>query len=175
MQISQVAEGTALPAVSIPITLQRLVMEAGANRDFSLIHHDSGVARATGAPDAFANTFFLMGMFERLMREWAELFAAYHENVAPVKAIVMAKSTPYLVLKDGSTLGLFPSDYVALDETFIERNSVVIAALREQGLEPGEAWITGVVDPALIPVLQKIGWKDVSGEARKRVGLGVDS
>ncbi len=71
MQISQVAEGAALPAVSIPITLQRLVMEAGANRDFSLIHHDSGVARATGAPDAFANTFFLMGMFERLLREWA--------------------------------------------------------------------------------------------------------
>jgi hypothetical protein len=71
MHISQVEEGTALPAVSIPITLQRLVMEAGANRDFSLIHHDTGVARATGAPDAFANTFFLMGMFERLLREWA--------------------------------------------------------------------------------------------------------
>jgi hypothetical protein len=71
MQISQVAEGTALPAISIPITLQRLVMEAGANRDFSLIHHDTGVARSTGAPDAFANTFFLMGMFERLLREWA--------------------------------------------------------------------------------------------------------
>jgi len=66
-----VVVGAALPPVSIPITLQRLVMEAGANRDFSLIHHDTRVARATGAPDAFANTFFLMGMFERLMREWA--------------------------------------------------------------------------------------------------------
>ena len=29
-----------LPEISIPITLQRLVMEAGANRDFSLMHHD---------------------------------------------------------------------------------------------------------------------------------------
>jgi hypothetical protein len=63
--------GQALPSLSIPITLQRLVMEAGANRDFSLIHHEAGVARATGAPDAFANTYFLMGMFERLMRDWA--------------------------------------------------------------------------------------------------------
>ena len=45
-------------------------MEAGANRDMSLIHHDTGVAQATGAPDAFANTYFLMGMFERLMRDW---------------------------------------------------------------------------------------------------------
>jgi hypothetical protein len=46
-------------------------MEAGANRDFSLMHHDGEVARSTGAPDAFANTYFLMGMFERLVREWA--------------------------------------------------------------------------------------------------------
>ena len=69
--MSVLEPGQALPPLSIPITLQRLVMEAGANRDFSLIHHDAGVARATGAPDAFANTYFLMGMFERLMRDWA--------------------------------------------------------------------------------------------------------
>lgn len=71
MRISDIAEGVELPAISIPITLQRLVMEAGANRDLSLIHHDTRVAKATGAPDAFANTYFLMGMFERLMRQWA--------------------------------------------------------------------------------------------------------
>ncbi len=110
----------------------------------------------------------------RLMREWAELFAAYHENVGPVKAIVMAATTPYLVREDGSTLGLFPSDYIAIDGTFVARNSAVIAALRDQGLEPGDAWITGVVDPAVIPVLQEIGWKNVSGGARKRMGLGMD-
>jgi hypothetical protein len=69
MRLSDIAAGAELPAIAIPITLQRLVMEAGANRDLSLIHHDTKVARATGAPDAFANTFFLMGMFERLMRE----------------------------------------------------------------------------------------------------------
>jgi hypothetical protein len=71
MQISKIQVGDTLPPISIPITLQRLVMEAGANRDLSLIHHDTKVAQATGAPDAFANTFFLIGMFERLMREWA--------------------------------------------------------------------------------------------------------
>ena len=59
-----------LAPISIPITLQRLVMEAGANRDFSLIHHDRDVARATGAPDAYINSFFIAGMFERLLREW---------------------------------------------------------------------------------------------------------
>lgn len=68
--IETVAAGDAIGPFSIPITLQRLVMEAGANRDFSLIHHDRDVARATGAPDAYMNTFFIAGMFERLLREW---------------------------------------------------------------------------------------------------------
>ena len=68
--IGSVFVGDELEPISIPITLQRLVMEAGANRDFSLIHHDRDVARATGAPDAYMNTFFIAGMFERLLREW---------------------------------------------------------------------------------------------------------
>jgi len=71
VSIAAVQAGDELSPISIPITLQRLVMEAGANRDLSLIHHDTKVAQATGAPDAFANTYFLMGMFERLMRQWA--------------------------------------------------------------------------------------------------------
>jgi len=66
-----VTVGDLLPEIQIPITLQRLVMEAGANRDFSLMHHDTAVAQSTGASAAFANTFFLMGMFERLVRHWA--------------------------------------------------------------------------------------------------------
>ena len=68
--IDSIAVGDEIGPISIPITLQRLVMEAGANRDFSLIHHDADVARATGAPDAYMNTFFIAGMFERLLREW---------------------------------------------------------------------------------------------------------
>lgn len=59
--------------VSIPISLQLLVMEAGANRDLSSIHHDPEAGVATGAPSAYANTFFLMGMIERLLREWMGL------------------------------------------------------------------------------------------------------
>jgi len=70
IKLDELQVGDELPGIEIPLTLQRLVMEAGSNRDFSLIHHDSEVARSTGAPDAFANTYFLMGMFERLMREW---------------------------------------------------------------------------------------------------------
>lgn len=69
----EVEVGEELDAIAIPITLQRLVIEAGANRDLSLIHHDRDVAKATGAPDAYMNTFFIVGMFERLLREWMGL------------------------------------------------------------------------------------------------------
>ena len=87
MQISKIQVGDTLPEISIPITLQRLVMEAGANRDLSLIHHDTKVAQATGAPDAFANTFFLIGMFERLMREWAGPQARIR-NIGPLRMMI---------------------------------------------------------------------------------------
>jgi acyl dehydratase len=53
-----------------PLPLYRLVMEAGANRDFNSIHHNRDYARSTGAPDAYANTLFLMGMWERAVRDW---------------------------------------------------------------------------------------------------------
>jgi 3-oxo-4,17-pregnadiene-20-carboxyl-CoA hydratase beta subunit len=87
IKISDISVSDELPSIAIPITLQRLVMEAGANRDLSLIHHDTGVAKATGAPDAFANTYFLMGMFERLMRDWAGP-AARIRKIGPLRMMV---------------------------------------------------------------------------------------
>lgn len=71
LSLANIKVGDELSAIEIPVTLQRLVMEAGANYDLSLMHHDQHAAKAVGSPDAFANTFFLMGMFERLLREWA--------------------------------------------------------------------------------------------------------
>ena len=87
MHWSDIVAGAELPPISIPITLQRLVMEAGANRDLSLMHHDTKVAQATGAPDAFANTFFLMGMFERLMRDWVGPKARIRK-IGPLRMII---------------------------------------------------------------------------------------
>lgn len=60
--------GDKLPEINMPLTLHRLVMEAGVNRDLSMIHHDKAVAQSTGANDAYANTFFLMALFERQLR-----------------------------------------------------------------------------------------------------------
>ena len=68
--LDDVAIGAEIPEISMPITLQRLVMEAGSNRDLSLIHHNREVAQSTGATDAYMNTFFIIGLFERMLREW---------------------------------------------------------------------------------------------------------
>ncbi len=68
-----VAEGDDVPSVEFSLTVYRLVVEAGANRDFNAIHHNSEVARASGAPEMYANTGFLLGMWERAIREFAGL------------------------------------------------------------------------------------------------------
>lgn len=53
-----VVEGEALEALEFPLNVYRLVMAAGANRDFNSIHHNSDYARSTGAPDMYANSLF---------------------------------------------------------------------------------------------------------------------
>lgn len=68
-----VNEGDVLPPLRFPLTVYRLVMVAGGNRDFNAIHHNSEVARAGGAPDMYANTLFLQNMWEKLAREYIGL------------------------------------------------------------------------------------------------------
>ena len=65
--------GEVLPAVVYPLTVYRLVMAAGSNRDFNSIHHNSEYARKTGAPEMYANTSFLMSSWERCVRDWMGL------------------------------------------------------------------------------------------------------
>jgi len=71
LRLADIKIGEQLPAITTPLSLYKLVMIAGANRDFNSIHHNSTFARSTGAPDAYANTLFLMGLWERLARDWA--------------------------------------------------------------------------------------------------------
>ena len=96
LNIDEIKAGDALPAISIPITLQRLVMEAQGNYDLSLMHHDKRAALTVGASDAFANTFFLMGMYERLLREWAG-------NEMRIKRIGNMRMTSFNVVDDVTT------------------------------------------------------------------------
>jgi acyl dehydratase len=69
--LGAVTIGERLPGHTVPITLQRLVMEAGANRDFSSIHVDAEAAAKTGAPGPYANVIFLETLIEAALRSWA--------------------------------------------------------------------------------------------------------
>jgi acyl dehydratase len=68
-----VVVGEALEPVTVLITLQRLVMEAGVNRDFSPWHFDPVAAHDSGAQDVFANTTFVETLLEAGIRSWAGL------------------------------------------------------------------------------------------------------
>lgn len=66
-----IGEGPA--PVTFPLSVYRLVMEAGACRDFNSIHHNSEYAKATGAPEMYASTSFLLGMWEKAVRSYIGL------------------------------------------------------------------------------------------------------
>ncbi len=68
-----VNEGDEVPPVVFTMTVFRLVVEAGANRDFNQIHHNTPVTQAQGAPDMYANNVFIQGMWERTVREYIGL------------------------------------------------------------------------------------------------------
>jgi len=65
--------GERVPTIRFPLSVYRLVMAAGSNRDFNSIHHNTEWARATGAPEMYANVLFLQGMWERCVREFIGL------------------------------------------------------------------------------------------------------
>ena len=65
--------GEALEPCPFPLSVYRLVMAAGANRDFNAIHHNSDYAKSTGAPEMYANTLFLQGMWEKCVRGYIGL------------------------------------------------------------------------------------------------------
>ncbi len=72
-RFEDVTIGEQLPVVELPLTVYRLVMAAGSNRDFNSIHHNTEYARSTGAEEMYANTSFLMSSWERSVRDWAGL------------------------------------------------------------------------------------------------------
>lgn len=75
---SDVAAGEALPSLRFPLTVYRMVMAAGANRDFNAIHHNTEHAQSTGAPEMYANVMFLQGMWERTVREYIGVAGVLH-------------------------------------------------------------------------------------------------
>ena len=68
-----VTEGEELAPIDFHMTVWRLVLEAGANRDFAPIHHNTEIAKAQGAPEMYANNVFIQSWWERIVREYIGL------------------------------------------------------------------------------------------------------
>lgn len=66
--------GDELPAVDFNLTVQRMVMTAGANRDFVTLHHNSTTAKAAGAPDMFLNNVSTLSLWERVISDWSGIY-----------------------------------------------------------------------------------------------------
>ena len=73
LHFEQVSVGDVVPSVAYALTLFRLVVAAGASRDFYQVHHNSEVAVASGATHAFASSTLIQGMWERAVREYIGL------------------------------------------------------------------------------------------------------
>jgi acyl dehydratase len=61
--------GQWLAALRLGMSLQRLVMIAGANRDFAPVHHDPLAAKEIGASAPIVNSMFLLTLAERMAYE----------------------------------------------------------------------------------------------------------
>jgi acyl dehydratase len=89
----QVREGEEIPTFPLALTLQRLVMESAANRDFAPIHHDREIARAGGAPEPYANTMLVQAMFEATLRQWMGLDGRLRKLAFSMRSFATAGST----------------------------------------------------------------------------------
>ncbi len=65
-----VREGEEVHPVTFNLTIQRLVMFAGANRDFAAHHHNTAMGQADGAPNMHANADSCLAMWERVITDW---------------------------------------------------------------------------------------------------------
>ena len=102
-----IAVGDRLPEHTMPITLQRLVMEAGADRDFSPIHFDREAGRASGASDAYANTILIEGLLEATIRRWAGLNGRLREIAFSMRGFNCVGDT---VAASGQVTGKAPGE-----------------------------------------------------------------
>jgi len=66
-----VTAGTALPAVTYPVTRLSLIKYCGASGDFNVIHWNERIARSVGLPNVIAHGMFTMAQAGRYVTDWA--------------------------------------------------------------------------------------------------------
>ncbi len=105
----------------------------------------------------------------RRMREWAELFDAYHNEVEKVKGIVIVRGAPVLQVKDDSIFVLLPTDYLTWTPNIEKRGQAVVDELKAKGLKQGKVWLTGKIEPKMKEMLLAQGWTSVTQRVESKL------
>jgi hypothetical protein len=71
LRFDDVAVGTELPRLTIPITVALIAGGAIATRDYFPGHHDMQAAQALGSPHIFMNILTTNGLVQRFVEGWA--------------------------------------------------------------------------------------------------------
>ena len=69
--IADVAVGTTLPPLSVPIVRASMIRYAGASGDFNVIHWNERIATSVGLPNVIAHGMLTMAEAGRLLTDWA--------------------------------------------------------------------------------------------------------
>jgi hypothetical protein len=128
----------------------------------------SSMKGVQGRADLVARASTVASAYEASqMRDWAELLAAFHAKVKPVKEIIIVSTAPFLVAKDGSVIGVFPTDYVVDTPGFKARIKAVVGEIESRGLKVGGFYATGKIHPGMSELLTSVGWSDVHDHIEK--------
>lgn len=102
------AVGDRVGPVRMDLSLQRLIMVSGANRDYAMSHVDNAAARAGGAESAYADVMFVFTMVDRLLLEWAGPDAVLR-GIGPMKLRDFVLSGHHLEVR-GTVDDVTPAD-----------------------------------------------------------------
>ena len=104
-----------------------------------------------------------------MMRDWAELMAAYHEQVKKIVEIVMVSSAPHAVVDGRVAQSIYPADFLTRTRGLRARQQAVVTELKRRGLTPGEIWVTGSADPEAEKLLLDLGWRRIESSVEDKL------
>lgn len=93
------------------------------------------------------------------MRRWAQMFAAYHKNINPIRRFVRLGKMPVGQREDGVLIGVLPTDHVGWTEQIARRHATNMKKVGNiQGVTGGELWFEGTISPKTRAVLESEQW-----------------
>ena len=95
----------------------------------------------------------------RFMRRRAQMMSEYNKKIAAAEKIVDINGSSFLVLKDGTIVGLVPLDHVAWTLPLWRKIETIKKEMKDSQRTAGkEIWLEGTIDPQARKALAKEGW-----------------